>query len=538
MSDPHRRKLRYAVVLDRLRSWQLRCIQALEASDAATLEAIIEVGDEACPFFEQPRSQQVVELPENLRTRTPFMRAGETALHALQLDFVLQLTQSRPPPEIVNAARYGIWYFNFSDGSRFTSRTPYFWEIYRDHDVSAAMLLRAGPNGDSLGTVLAAGYFPTIRTSYAQNVDQCFFRSAGWPAKVCRELVTLAVTPAGSTLPLPVETYGVPNFFARLGCTLRMLRARAFAFAHNFLRPYWNIARVRLPQAGGGKAREVQLLVPDSVTDYFADPFAYQSGGRRYVFFERFSYLRNRGNISFLELGAEAQPQLVTAIEEPEHMSYPQVFEWAGTTYCVPETSKANEVRIYKAVRFPHEWVLAGVILRGFPAVDPTLHRWRDRWWLFCTKYGEGQASDLYLWHADDLFGPWKEHARNPVKVDVRSARPAGRLFTRNEALYRPAQDCSRSYGGRLSINKISKLSETEFAEAVDGIVEPPPSGSYRYGLHTIDFLGDATIVDLKRVSFSTLATRRYFGVRIRSALNALGVSDAQIDRVKNSIRR
>ena len=37
-----------------------------------------------------------------------------------------------------------------------------------------------------------------------------------------------------------------------------------------------------------------------------------------------------------------------------------------------------------------------------------------------------------HVFHADSPFGPFTPHRRNPVKSDVRSARPAGKLFTWN----------------------------------------------------------------------------------------------------------
>jgi hypothetical protein len=525
------------VVVGRLRAWQLRCIQHLEESGAATLEAIVRLNDASVRTPARAKSQRVVDFPHDIRTRTKTFQATDPVPQGLELDFVLQLTQSTPLPEALENVRHGVWHFNFSDGNAFTTRAPYFWEIYRDHDVSGAMLLRRQEHPASLGSVLAAGYFPTIRTSYAENVDQCFFRSAGWPAKICRELLAHTVA-AGPTLPLPATAYGFPNLFARLWCSLKMLRNRALAFAHNFLRPYWNIALVRLPPARTGEVSQVHLLQPEVLTDYFADPFAFEVDKRRYIFCERFSYLRNRGNLSYFEVQPNGQSPLETMLAEPLHLSYPHVFEADDGIYCVPETSKANEVRLYKAVRFPSVWALDAVLLRDFPAVDPTLHRFEGRWWMFCTRLGEGYVSDLYIWHADNLIGPWRPHARNPVKIDARSARPAGRIFTRDGELYRPAQDCSRSYGGRLVINKVSKLTEIDFEETVDAVIEPPSQGPYRYGLHTIALAGERAVVDLKRYRFSTLATRVYFGERVRKALNGLGFSDAQIDRVKNRFMR
>src|SRR6185436_19157488 len=114
----------------------------------------------------------------------------------------------------------------------------------------------------------------------------------------------------------------------------------------------------------------------------------------------------------------------------------------------------------------------------------------------------------LFIFHAMDLFGPWAAHPLNPVKADLRSARPAGPLFEHNGALYRPAQDCSRAYGGAIALNRIRVLSATDFVEETVSVLEPDPRGPFPDGLHTLMGVGNITLVDGKRHarSFKRLA--------------------------------
>src|SRR5690606_24256465 len=113
-----------------------------------------------------------------------------------------------------------------------------------------------------------------------------------------------------------------------------------------------------------------------------------------------------------------------------------------------------------------HEWTLEGVLLDDIHAADATLHEIDGRWWMFVCSSAKGQHNwdELHLYHADSPMGPWAPHRRNPVKIDVRSARPAGRLFA-TDGLYRPAQDCSVRYGYATAINRIRALSPSEFRE-------------------------------------------------------------------------
>ena len=68
--------------------------------------------------------------------------------------------------------------------------------------------------------------------------------------------------------------------------------------------------------------------------------------------------------------------------------------------------------------------------------------------------------------------------------------------------LYRPAQDCSQDYGGRVVINRVLELTVKSFEEQPCAIVGPLSSGPYRAGFHTLAAVGDITLVDAKRKLF------------------------------------
>ena len=74
-----------------------------------------------------------------------------------------------------------------------------------------------------------------------------------------------------------------------------------------------------------------------------------------------------------------------------------------------------------------------------------------------------GYSDTLAIWSSRDLFGPWQPHAKNPVLVDDRTARPAGNMVRRGGVLYRPVQDCRRAYGAALSFMRVTKLDHDDF---------------------------------------------------------------------------
>jgi len=250
-------------------------------------------------------------------------------------------------------------------------------------------------------------------------------------------------------------------------------------------------------------------LEPPKDRDW-ADPFVLEKGGRWYVFFEEKPYATGKAHISVIEVdahGRHSTPQRV--LERDYHLSYPFLLEHGGSLYMVPETAQNRSVEAYRCVEFPLRWRLERKLLDGVRCVDASLARSGDRWWMFANAAaGEGRVCDdeLHVFHAADPLGRsgggWRPHRRNPVKSDVRSARPAGAPFWRDGALHRPAQICAPLYGAGLSINRIQRLTPDDYAERETQRFLPaaPHAGLLGWGallgIHTINRAGDLTVVD------------------------------------------
>lgn len=211
--------------------------------------------------------------------------------------------------------------------------------------------------------------------------------------------------------------------------------------------------------------------LPDNGRSFYADPFAVARNGAVTLFVEEFDYGRGKGVISAVPFGRNGpagRPEPV--LELDTHLSYPFVFEADGEVWMIPESCGTRTIDLYRARSFPGGWVHEAVLVPGVVASDATLLRHGGRWWLFATvQEGGGSYSDsLYLWYADDFRGPWIAHPRNPVLIDVASARPAGPIVRRDGALIRPVQDCRGGYGSALGLARILRLDEDGFAQKVE----------------------------------------------------------------------
>lgn len=507
--------LKYAIITTSpaLRAWQSACIDNLERSGLARLacaavvthDSLDGAAESFCAHLAAP-TQLPVAVPQPSFTVSA-TDCGEK-LRGFGLDFCLLFCEREFGLELADAAKYGVWYFAHTDLTRFSSVVPGFWEIYFNHAVTGAMLLKIADRSTA-GVVLKSGYFPTRHDSLRENVETIFAAMREWPALVCRDIER------GSSryfhdapIACPPLHYEVPNRLQML--TVQLLQAKdrlVRGVGREFYREDWNIALLEGRPSefiGNDSPARVHYVWPYEKGRYLADPWVIARDSQTYLFCEEFDYRTFRGRVVVSDFPPAGASRPQAAIEEPHHLSYPQVFEHEGELFCIPESAETRKVCLYRSVEFPHRWQNVHTLIDGFSAVDSTLLKYGNKWCLFCTSSEtayRGFNSHLYIWYADDLFGTWRQHAGNPVKIDVRSARPAGPFFTHAQHLYRPAQDCSRTYGSAISLNRIDMLTQTEFKETVVGVIRPP-AARYNQGIHTISCVADCCIVDVKRYAF------------------------------------
>ncbi|MBZ9701882.1 MULTISPECIES: formyl transferase [unclassified Mesorhizobium] len=239
-------------------------------------------------------------------------------------------------------------------------------------------------------------------------------------------------------------------------------------------------------------------VLPDDGSRFYADPFPILHQGKVTLFVEDYIHRLGRAIISAVPFGPSGpigRPEPV--LDLPYHLSYPFVFERDGEVWMVPESCANRTVDLYRATAFPGGWVKEATLLSDIVASDATLVEHGGRWWLFATvRDGGGAFSDaLHLWSAPDFRGPWTPHPKNPVLIDIASARPAGRMVEREGQLLRPVQDCRRSYGAALGIASIVYLDLDGMSQVVETILTPGALWSGRK-LHTLNEAGGLEFID------------------------------------------
>jgi hypothetical protein len=234
---------------------------------------------------------------------------------------------------------------------------------------------------------------------------------------------------------------------------------------------------------------------------FYADPFPVTEEGRHYVFFEDYDYQKAKGLLAYLTIeanGTISSPKII--LEQHYHLSYPYIFKHRGQHYMIPETSANRTVDLYIAESFPDQWKYKCTLMSGIQAVDATLFRHQDRFWMFAGVAEEGQpaSEDLHLFFSKRIEGPWHPHPLNPVVSDIRHARPAGKIFYRGNDLIRPSQNCSKAYGYSILLNRIKVLSKAEYEEeTIESIL--PDWHPNMLATHTLNSTDDIEVLDGRR---------------------------------------
>lgn len=502
-------RLRMAVSTDGpIVVWQARCVDALAAIPGVILELWVQLTADP-PQRAAGRNAEAltrVRTPDalrGLRSEDGSISARPASVPARPVDVLLDLTSwglASPVPWASEVWRYG-----------------YGPSLSRDPARAALIAYIRGPGvtrvalvSEPAGAIVREGWLPTFSWWSGEPLERLLLDPAGWPATAALERTDSAPHANGESRTdghettnkdpgragRPNRASGPPRPLLTVAASGRRMLDRADAVARH---DDWNIGIVHAPiermiTAGGVRAT---TWLPVRPGRYAADPFGLERDGVLHVLFEDFDQRRGRGSISHISIapnGTMSDPECV--LDPGVHTSYPFLVQHEGAVFMLPETCAAGELVLYEAVDFPYRWRPAVTLLSGIPAVDASVIEHDGRWWMFATRRDQGANYNLCVWHAPQLTGPWKPHAKNPVKTDARSARSGGTPFVSAGQLFRPSQDDSLVYGGRVVLNRVDILTPKAFAERPVAVIEPVEGSRYPDGLHTVSAAGSRTLID------------------------------------------
>ena len=434
-----------------------------------------------------------------------FNEQDKRQLKELQIDVLLLFCTGLPANQVLPIARYGVWFF--LDQELLSAGHPPlgFWEVLRGYPLTV-QCLKARCAESPTPIILHRHCGPSDRRSIRRSRNNLLWKSGSF---VTRKLDELRC--AGSLDAIASSQQHCDDAFscdAPSNLTvLKAITSHVSRFVHDRIADRYYFDQWVMAY----KFASTERSFDDGFADYrwllppkersWADPFPVQNGGEYFLFFEEFLYRANRGHLCVAavdENGLKEDPK--TILKTDYHLSYPFIFSWKGEWYLIPEAQGANRIDVYKFDCFPYRVSYYKTVMNNVKAADPTLVEVDGRWWMFVAIASRGtwNVDELWLFYADQPFGPWVPHRKNPIKSDVRSARPAGKLFMRQGKYYRPAQDCSHAYGYAIRLQEIKVLSETSYVEQEAEVILPNWSPDI-VGTHTLNAAGALTVIDARR---------------------------------------
>lgn len=477
---------------------------------------------------------------------TPFSYvASNSTVHTvanLKLDAIVSLQYKIIRGEFLEAANHGVLSFHHGDESKYRGGPAGFWELYNGEKICGAILQILSDKLDA-GTVIRRGYFPVESISLCNTLNRIFLESSCWVCAAINNLDSFRYPDdANSKKSKHGRLYRDPNNYQMIWYFVRNLIVRTKKLLIDiFFEEIWNFGYSKTSSRDLHSTQLSQARWSSELKwPYFqADPFSLSKMGVDAVLIETFDHIQNKGIIDSISSKSNVRQSILSG---SVHFSYPFIFKDQGSFYLIPECHQSNKVTVYKLSLDTNQsspslnslTVTDPVdILKDISAADATLFKWNDKYWLFFTKVDsifDGNNS-LFIYYADSLFGPYHSHSQNPVKVDVRSTRPAGEMFEMDGHIFRFAQDCSSTYGGAITLNKILKLSSSEFEEISIKRIEP--IAPYSYGIHHIDSHFDGIVFDGKRLSFNFLRLAHLFTIlkinNSNRALNLISLPDKYV---------
>jgi len=450
---------------------------------------------------------EVIKVCSRREQYFDYIEGDELArIRARDMDVLVCLGSLNPRGGILSCARYGVWTCHHGDDTLNRGGPSGYREVMQSSPITGSILQILTEDLDC-GIVLYRSYSSTHDTSLADNDSQVKWKSLHF---IPRKLKELHDKGEETFFAKVKEENAHPQFYDRrlykiptngeLGVLLwkkLLQKVRRKWDDTLYLRQWFLLYDIR-DGISTSLWRFKQIVPPKD--RFWADPFVVARDNRYYIFIEEFLYATKKGHISLIVMNEDGswEPP-VRILEAPYHLSYPFVFEFENNFYMIPESYDNHTVELYICTALPLKWEFQKNLMENCRAVDATLFQWQGKWWMFANRIETDGAStwdELFLHYSDSpLSDNWTPHQRNPIVSDVKSARPAGRLFVRDGRLYRPSQNCSGHYGYGFNICEITKLTETDYEESIVSRVEPKWDKNI-VSTHTINYEDGLTIID------------------------------------------
>jgi len=425
------------------------------------------------------------------------------------LDILIRLGFKILRGDILKIARYGVWSYHHGDNRINRGGYAGFWEIVEGKLVAGANLQILNEDLDN-GLVLYRSLSHTIGT-YSQNINKIYWKSVSFLPRKLEELYNIGGKlffnnvnrinehPCYYSEKLYLPRNAGYRLISKLIINQLIKRIKSklyFMFYFN----QW-ILQFHIKKGYSDSFWRYKKIIPPK-DRFWADPFVIFKDEKYYIFIEEYIYRLRKGHISCIIMDSKGNYQFpIKVLDKSFHLSYPHIFKSESDLFMIPETGSEKVIDLYKCTKFPNKWEFVTRLMENVEAYDSTLFFHDNKYWLFTNireNKGASENDELFLFYSDTLLtNDWKSHPNNPIVSDVTRARPAGNIFIRDSKIYRPSQNCSKTYGYGIKINHIVTISENYYEEKEIGSILPNWDNKI-ISTHTYNASGSLNIIDVR----------------------------------------
>jgi hypothetical protein len=399
-------------------------------------------------------------------------------IRGLGLDLIIRGGTGILRGEILSLSDFGIISFHHGDIEINRGGPPGFWEVLEREPTTGFTIQKIDDELDN-GKILFKGLIPTS-SSYVRN-RALLYRKANIFMHIYLNNLSgkQELENANKSIIYDRILYKIPN--SKKMC--RYIYQNIIFFGTKFFKKVsfnkneWSIAFQLVNNWKEVSLRNSKRVI-NNKKSYYADPFVIQHQKRNICFVEEFDNKKKKGKISAIEIYNQSDySKLGTVLEENFHLSYPYVFKVNDEIFMCPESSKSQDIRIYKCNEFPMKWSLHKIIMNDVSAVDSNIIYHNKLWWLFTNLDTAGigeHNSELHVFYANDFDSTdWKPHKMNPIIFDSTKSRNAGAIIDNGDLFRVHQRHDFDQYGKSIGINQIIELSPDIYREINIKKVEP-----------------------------------------------------------------
>tara|TARA_B100001057_G_scaffold499973_1_gene612771 strand:+ start:1406 stop:3088 length:1683 start_codon:yes stop_codon:yes gene_type:complete len=379
--------------------------------------------------------------------------------------------------DILNCTKKGIISFHHGDNRWNRGGPAGFWEVFLKKSSTGFIIqfLKSKLDG---GSVIFRGNIAT-KGSFIENQHNLYEISNPFMAKIINEYANNDYLPEEEEkfdfnepilkVPSLIKSFKY-NFYISKYLFIQILKFfyRKTALAKYVInkRNQWGVAFIKSNWENSNLSDGVKVKNPKN--HYFADPFVIKKNNRTICFVEDYDMIENKGHISAIEIFKDKKYKLLgPVIKESFHMSYPFIFEHNNDLFMTPETVDAKSIRLYRCKNFPLEWEFEKEIVTNQKAIDPSIFKYEDQWWLFYNILtGKDTSSILMAYYSENPISQnWSPHKLNPIVFDSNIGRNGGFLQSKNSSIRVRQKQGFNFYGKSFTLAKIKDLTSSTFKE-------------------------------------------------------------------------